>query len=187
MSTTYKVVFTGKLKENVTKDQAMQGLISSFGLNEKQAGSLLNTKRPVVIKKGSTREQSKAFAIRLVKLGLNVKLLKEGEVTAKKPPVPPPEPAVEAETGTAKKPVAKAEQLQKKTAPPPPSTPEKKMEPVVVEQEKKGLPGKKSIEHYRNILTNALDTAKKYPKTWIDAIKNRKNLSAVPDETDSSS
>ena len=118
MTTTYKVVFTGTLEENVTENQALHGMVSSFGLNEKQAGVLLNAKRSVVVKKGITMDQGKALGLRLTKLGLNNTLLKEE---------------------AAKKTVATAKKPADKTVPPPSPPPE---------PEKKGLPGRSSVENF---------------------------------------
>ena len=96
MATTYKVIFTGKLKPEVTQEQAHEELVSSFGLSAQQADALLKAKPPVVVKKGVTLEQGKSLGRRLIKIGLVVKLIKQGaapvKITAASPPQAP-EPA----------------------------------------------------------------------------------------------
>jgi Tfp pilus assembly major pilin PilA len=68
---TYKIVFTGNLKDGVTPQQARESLMKAFKLSEERVERYF-TGKPVVLKKGISREQADKFQTVFEKVGLQV-------------------------------------------------------------------------------------------------------------------
>lgn len=75
---TYKILFTGKLKDGVTPQQARESLIKTFKLSEDRVDRYF-TGKPVLLKKNITCEQADKFQAVFEKVGLQV------EVSLQKP------------------------------------------------------------------------------------------------------
>lgn len=94
--TTYKIVFTGNLKDGITPQQARESLMKTFKLSEDRVDRYF-TGKPVVLKKDITQEQAEKFQAVFEKLGLQV------ETVPQKPAMelePKPNVEEEAETGS---------------------------------------------------------------------------------------
>ena len=82
--TRYKIIFTGKTKDDVTRDQAIASLKTTFKLDDERAERYFSGK-PMVLKKDMARQQVEKFSAIFEKIGLEIEI---------EPPLKPEKPAL---------------------------------------------------------------------------------------------
>ena len=170
MSDTYKAVFTGKLLINTKPEMAIEALITGFGLSSKQAASLVNAKRPVIVKKGINQQQCQALCKRLNQIGLQAQVVAEGTAPTTKaagsPPPPPGKAAGSQQTAqpqqTATAPAAPAEN--------PYATPEANLNQTASSTTHINEPRKVEAKQGYRWLVSAFDMLKQHPWAWMGAV-----------------
>ncbi len=175
MSDTYKAVFTGKLLINTKPEAAIEALISGFGLSSKQATSLVNAKRPVVVKKGINQQQCQALCKRLNQMGLQAQVVEEGVGAAAKSAGAPPLPG---KTGT-KKTAQPGQSVPIPPVPPVPpipppedpyASPEANLTRKTSSSSLINEPRKVNARQGYRWLVSAFDMLKQHPWAWMGAV-----------------